>query len=113
MIEPVTPADCDTIKLASIVWSPVNKFEPVVANEPVSIVVPPNEPVDTACGTPLISPTHAYPSSRFGKSLLLPLPCITISPSVPSTLPTTPMFCISAVPVGLVCVKLPVPTYMF
>src|SRR5210317_2131202 len=65
--------------------------------------------VDTACGTPSESPTHAYPCVMFGKSLLLPLPITIISPSVASTLPHIPMFCIKSEPVGLVEVNTPAP----
>ena len=47
-----------------------------------------------------------------GKSFDLPAPSTTISPSVLSTLPIIPIFCISAEPVGFVCVKAPsFPTY--
>jgi hypothetical protein len=55
--EPLTP---NTESEPVIPWSPINSLEPVVANEPVSIVPPPpNDEVATACITPLELPTHA------------------------------------------------------
>ena len=90
---------------------PLNTLLPVVAKLLVSIAI---DDVATASATPSSSPTQKYPSCILGKSLLLPLPCTTISPSLAFTLPTTPMFCTNTpLPVGLVSVKLPLVTYMF